>query len=246
MSRVPEIDVPAARQRHGAGDALFVDIRDEHSYSISHIPGAIRLDATSAETFIAEQDKRKPIIVYCYHGISSISGSAYLMQQGFKDVVSLRGGYEAWETAGAVTSADAPSAARALVDHIASLRVGDDSGLARARDCYHPDVVFQDPMQRIVGREAFLEMNRRALHAASEYRIDFDDVLESPTLLFASWRMVYKPKRGPRLTIVGASRLVLRDGLVCDHRDYWDLLSSFASSTPVLARAHGWLMKKLS
>jgi len=39
---------------------------------------------------------------------------------------------------------------------------------------------------------------------------------------------------------------LMRDGLVQTHRDYWDLLSSFASSVPLLSRAHGWLMKKIA
>ncbi len=36
------------------------------------------------------------IVVYCHHGIRSLSAAAVLGQSGFSNVVSLRGGIDAW------------------------------------------------------------------------------------------------------------------------------------------------------
>jgi len=36
------------------------------------------------------------IVVYCHHGVRSLSAAAILEQAGFKNVVSMDGGIEAW------------------------------------------------------------------------------------------------------------------------------------------------------
>jgi hypothetical protein len=46
--------------------------------------------------------------------------------------------------------------------------------------------------------------------------------------------MTYEPRRGPPIVFEGSSYAKVRDGLVVEQRDYWDLLSSVAHSTPIL------------
>jgi len=41
----------------------------------------------------------KPVVVVCYHGMSSQSAASYLNEQGFDDIYSLDGGYSAWSLA---------------------------------------------------------------------------------------------------------------------------------------------------
>lgn len=40
-----------------------------------------------------------PLVVVCYHGISSQNAAQYLHEQGFDDVYSLDGGFQAWREA---------------------------------------------------------------------------------------------------------------------------------------------------
>jgi thiosulfate sulfurtransferase len=104
MNDVIEIEVDEARRRLESGEALFVDVRDTGSYEAAHIPGARHLNDLTIEAFIAQADKQKPIVVYCYHGHTSLGGAAYLMENGFTDVVSLKGGFELWRQTGATES----------------------------------------------------------------------------------------------------------------------------------------------
>ncbi|EEZ42274.1 thiosulfate sulfurtransferase GlpE [Photobacterium damselae subsp. damselae CIP 102761] len=46
-----------------------------------------------------EVDFEQPVIVMCYHGISSQGAAQYLLHQGFEQVYSLEGGFEAWRRA---------------------------------------------------------------------------------------------------------------------------------------------------
>jgi thiosulfate sulfurtransferase len=46
--------------------------------------------------FMEKTDKQQKIIVYCYHGNMSLGGAEYLLENGFEDVCSMSGGFEAW------------------------------------------------------------------------------------------------------------------------------------------------------
>ncbi|MBT1446150.1 thiosulfate sulfurtransferase GlpE [Shewanella sp. JM162201] len=77
----------------------IADIRDPQSYATSHIEGSVNLNNENLARFIAEADMDKPLVVVCYHGISSQNAANYLAEQGFDDVYSLDGGYSAWAMA---------------------------------------------------------------------------------------------------------------------------------------------------
>ena len=96
MDEVKEIDREEGKARLEAGSCVFVDVRDAGSFREAHIPGALHLNDQTVEAFVAKADKQKPVVVYCYHGHTSLGGAAYLMENGFSDVVSLKGGFEFW------------------------------------------------------------------------------------------------------------------------------------------------------
>lgn len=91
---VPELDADAAEER--LKTAAFVDVRDAGSFRGGHIPGALHVGDHNVAQFVSSADKARPTIVYCYHGHSSLGGAAYLLEQGFTEVYSLRGGFAAW------------------------------------------------------------------------------------------------------------------------------------------------------
>lgn len=95
MTEFKRIAPETAQQMRAAG-AVVVDIRDPHSYANGHISGSTHLDNHSLPDFIAAADLDQPLIVTCYHGHSSQSAAAYLVNQGFSDVYSLDGGFELW------------------------------------------------------------------------------------------------------------------------------------------------------
>ncbi|NKF52058.1 thiosulfate sulfurtransferase GlpE [Shewanella sp. WXL01] len=80
-------------------DLQIVDIRDAASFAQGHIQGATHLTNENIAHFIADADMDAPLIVVCYHGISSQGAATYLIEQGFDDVYSLDGGFTAWSSA---------------------------------------------------------------------------------------------------------------------------------------------------
>ena len=98
MISVNEIDVRKVKEIVESASGTIVDIRDLASFRSGHIPDAIHLNDDSVQKFILNTDKKKPLVVYCYHGISSQGAAAYFSEKGFKNVSSMVGGFEAWRT----------------------------------------------------------------------------------------------------------------------------------------------------
>ncbi len=75
----------------------LIDIRDEFTFNEGHIERAQRIDNGTVGNFIATADKAAPLIVCCYHGISSQSAAQFFIGQDFDEVYSLSGGFEGWK-----------------------------------------------------------------------------------------------------------------------------------------------------
>ena len=97
---LPEVDPPQALLRLRAGQATFVDIRDPRSWAAGHVPGAVHLQDANLSDFLQATPRAQPLVVYCYHGYSSLGAVAFLLEQGFEQVASLRGGFQGWQEAG--------------------------------------------------------------------------------------------------------------------------------------------------
>lgn len=90
------IDIHQAKTLIEKNDILIIDARDPASYQEAHIKDAVFLTQESVENFIQKTDKEKPLLCYCYHGQTSQSAALFFMENGFKKVYSMDGGFEAW------------------------------------------------------------------------------------------------------------------------------------------------------
>jgi len=78
-------------------DAIrWLDIRALADFQHHHIPGATHLPKDALTPFIDSIEKSTPLVVYCYHGVSSVSVGNYLLAAGFLDVSTLDGGFSEW------------------------------------------------------------------------------------------------------------------------------------------------------
>ncbi len=96
MEQFEAISVELAHTRLKSGDAVMVDIRDPQSFGVAHAPGAFHLSNDSMAAFMQTTDAKTPVMVMCYHGISSRGAAQFLIGQGFESVYSVDGGFEAW------------------------------------------------------------------------------------------------------------------------------------------------------
>ncbi len=137
---IKEISADDALARLEAGDATFIDVRDGGSFRSGHIPGAQSVGDHNITEFVAREDKSRTVVVYCYHGNSSRGGAAYLQENGFADVFSMRGGFGAWGGGKPVEKAPPPPPPQASDRQPASAEMFDipepkpETGRRRKRD----------------------------------------------------------------------------------------------------------------
>src|SRR5713101_1235236 len=84
---------------HEHQDIVVVDVREKHEWNEGYIPGAIHVPRGFLELQIEEAvpDKSKTVVLYCAGGVRSLMAGATLQQMGYKDVVSMAGGFGTWK-----------------------------------------------------------------------------------------------------------------------------------------------------
>lgn len=97
MGHYARMSLHEAHQLVNERDPVVADIRDPQAFAQARIPGSIRLTNDNLAEFMAEQDPGQPVLVLCYHGVSSQNAGQVLANQGFAEVYSLDGGMAAWE-----------------------------------------------------------------------------------------------------------------------------------------------------
>ncbi len=100
-SRIKEIDV-AGYQRMKAEPHVLVDTREESEFAAGHAAGAIHLSKGVIERDIEQKipDPDAKIVLYCGGGYRSALAADNLQKMGYRNVVSLDGGWRAWVSAG--------------------------------------------------------------------------------------------------------------------------------------------------
>lgn len=91
---------PREVARHMANDhpIHLVDVRQLWEHEIAALANSILipLPELAGRTHELNLPKEELIVVYCHHGIRSLSGARILQQASFTNVVSLSGGIDAW------------------------------------------------------------------------------------------------------------------------------------------------------
>lgn len=107
MEQFEQIDVTGAQQKIAEQGAVLLDMRDPQSFAQAHPVNAFHLNDGTLNRLMTETEFDTPLIVMCYHGISSQGAAQYLLQQGFEEVYSLQGGFEAWRSVAPIESGEA-------------------------------------------------------------------------------------------------------------------------------------------
>jgi hypothetical protein len=109
-----------------------------------------------------------------------------------------------------------------------------EQALEKLRELYTEDLCFENPIQRIVGREAFLRYTRNMASRWAPFSMEIDEGIESPDRLFGRFRIAFRPAFLHRtLEIEGLTRGVIRDGRIVEQRDYYDAMSSAIDAFPL-------------
>lgn len=98
---INEIDSVDLQERMSSGeDVMVLDIRTEAEVAQGVLPGAEHLPMHLIPLRMTEFPQDKDIVLYCRSGARSYHACSYLVQQGYRNVVNLRGGIISWARGG--------------------------------------------------------------------------------------------------------------------------------------------------
>jgi rhodanese-related sulfurtransferase len=100
-SRVKQIDIDQykkmPRDKH-----VLIDTREDHEWTAGHAAGAVHMSKGVIERDIESEipDKSATLVLYCGGGFRSALVADALQKMGYKNAISLDGGWRAWNAAG--------------------------------------------------------------------------------------------------------------------------------------------------
>ena len=108
--QIKEVDT---KEAHGMiGSRTVIDVREYEEFAAGHLPGAINIPRGVLEFKIGTvpdcADPAKPYLIYCRTSGRAAMSTVQLQKIGYTDVVSMLGGFEAWNTEGRPVDKPAP------------------------------------------------------------------------------------------------------------------------------------------
>jgi sulfur dioxygenase len=101
--QITEVNVEKAKQLIAEGNITVIDTREESEYTAGHLDNAVPLPRGVLEFKIGTipelADKSKPVLIYCRTGGRASLAALSMKALGYTNVLSIAGGYEAWQNA---------------------------------------------------------------------------------------------------------------------------------------------------
>ncbi len=87
-----------AQQQANGQRIVLIDVRQAWEHELAALPESLHIPLNDLAHRSKEipADGAKAIVVYCHHGIRSLSAAAFLERLGVANVHSLMGGIDAW------------------------------------------------------------------------------------------------------------------------------------------------------
>ena len=97
---IKEIDIARFKEIQSSDHHfILIDVREDEEWDLGHIPNAVHINRGVIERDIENHvpDKESAIILYCGGGYRSALAADNLQKMGYKNVLSLIGGFRAWK-----------------------------------------------------------------------------------------------------------------------------------------------------
>ena len=105
-SRIREMDIDEYRRMREEGEKhVLIDIREDNEWAAGHAAGAVHIGKGVIERDIEQKqaDPSATLVLYCGGGFRSALAADALGRMGYRNVISLDGGWKAWQAAGLPT-----------------------------------------------------------------------------------------------------------------------------------------------
>jgi NADPH-dependent 2,4-dienoyl-CoA reductase/sulfur reductase-like enzyme/rhodanese-related sulfurtransferase len=88
--------IPWSKVADIKSDDILIDVRTVLEFLEGNIPGSINIPVDELRGRLHELDKQRNIYIYCQIGLRGYLAQRILLQNGFKQVLNISGGYKLW------------------------------------------------------------------------------------------------------------------------------------------------------
>jgi len=99
VARTPQLAVDELRARLAEREVRVLDVRRQPEWDAGHIAGAQLWALDKFSTSLPALEKDSPVAVHCKSGYRSVIACSLLERAGYKNVINLTGGFDAWQQA---------------------------------------------------------------------------------------------------------------------------------------------------
>lgn len=104
---------------------------------------------------------------------------------------------------------------------------------------YHDNIIFEDSIQRIEGKEEFIKMCGRLTSRCEQLNMEIISIVQEMGDVFFQWKMQMVFKKYPSTPIYGCTKLTIGgDNRIVHQRDYFDLWGDIFNAIPWFHRMY--------
>lgn len=108
-NQIKEVNIQEAKKLLQENPKIvIIDVREESEWAQGHLPQAKHLGKGVIERDIEKTipNKEQTLLLYCGGGFRSALAAVNIQKMGYKNVISMDGGYKGWMDAGLTTEKD--------------------------------------------------------------------------------------------------------------------------------------------
>jgi limonene-1,2-epoxide hydrolase len=110
---------------------------------------------------------------------------------------------------------------------------------------YHEDIIFEDSIQRVEGKAAFMAMCARLAGRCEQLNMDIHTLAVNGSEVLFEWTMVMSFQKYPPTPLHGCTKLTLgEDNRIIRQRDYFDLWGTILNGIPRLRKGYWKFMHR--
>jgi len=111
---------------------------------------------------------------------------------------------------------------------------------------YHPDIVFQDSIQRVEGIEQFVALCERLTKRCERIQMEILSIAQDSNTILMDWIMTMSFNKYPDTPVYGSTKLILHeDGRIIEQRDYFDLWGDIFNGIPYFKKSYRRFMQRV-
>src|SRR5207302_5966730 len=100
--RITEATPEKVEELIRTGEIQLGDVREKDEWNAGHIPGAVHVPKSYLEQWAEDRlpEKDKTTVLYCAGGVRSAMAADLLQKLGYRNVISMAGGFNRWKDSG--------------------------------------------------------------------------------------------------------------------------------------------------